>query len=438
MGPRSTTVAALTCDVNGRIDDPQEVWITGEVLSVRQKGPYAWVDIADDTGRCEMYIEARSLRGVGGNLPEGAVIRARARVKSHSSRPTWFLRVIWLELVASRSARAAEHDRLVAMLHEEGVLPSADPADVEFRTRIPDGATPPIRRLIALVPSSGTDGSGDVLGIVPKGVKVDWRSVTEAGDMVVGCIKELEQIGPGEADAVLITRGGGDRVPLRRFDDPDLARAIHSCPLPVLTAVGHNANKSVADLAADVAFQTPSTAAEAIKKSYYAGFHNVSQRRSGDGSRAEIDAATRSLDEARAEVAQLRQANEALVHRLAVAERVEAGMRWELDRGLLADARSRVRRRVEGFADALAILAFIAGSVGQSSSWGQRGGFILASVILGVAAVAVATTTRAAGRPVSSRRAHLAPASRTAWRAGLPAVRTPRELQLYTKIPSEP
>jgi exodeoxyribonuclease VII large subunit len=68
---------------------------------------------------------------------------------------------------------------------------------------------------------------------------------------------------PG-AECVILARGGGARDDLSPFDDERIVRAVRSCPLPVVTGVGHQIDNSLADFAADVALPTPSAAAERV------------------------------------------------------------------------------------------------------------------------------------------------------------------------------
>jgi exodeoxyribonuclease VII large subunit len=78
---------------------------------------------------------------------------------------------------------------------------------------------------------------------------------------VVSAVRALCRAG---VDVVVVTRGGGSQEELAEFNDERLARAIAACPIPVVSAVGHEVDVSVADLVADVRAATPTHAAQLV------------------------------------------------------------------------------------------------------------------------------------------------------------------------------
>jgi exodeoxyribonuclease VII large subunit len=91
---------------------------------------------------------------------------------------------------------------------------------------------------------------------------------------------------PG-VECVILARGGGARDDLSPFDDERIVRAVRSCPLPVVSGVGHQIDSSLADLAADAALPTPSAAAERV-------FPDMSETRAflsacGDNMRSRVE-----------------------------------------------------------------------------------------------------------------------------------------------------
>jgi exodeoxyribonuclease VII large subunit len=137
---------------------------------------------------------------------------------------------------------------------------------------------PKVLQRIAVISSNGAAGLQDFyaqLEANPNGYKYDWTlfSAVVQGTYVKDEVcKRLEEITEKAAsfDAVVIVRGGGARLDLMGFDDPDLCKAIAKMPLPVFTGIGHEIDETLADLVAYASFKTPTAVAE------YLIYHNES------------------------------------------------------------------------------------------------------------------------------------------------------------------
>src|SRR5258708_13629314 len=118
---------------------------------------------------------------------------------------------------------------------------------------------------------SGTSGSGAAL----RGVVTVPRRRCSAGPVLLArgavqgdvaeaaLVRAMNRLAtrPG-VDVILLVRGGGSIEDLASFNDESLARAIRTCPVPVVVGVGHETDYTIADFAADVRPSTPSMAAD--------------------------------------------------------------------------------------------------------------------------------------------------------------------------------
>lgn len=103
---------------------------------------------------------------------------------------------------------------------------------------------------------TGLEGSPFAFAVILKGAKMQ-------GEQLQGeVIRALTSLQDAAVDVIVITRGGGSRADLSWFDQKDLAVAIAQCPVPVITAIGHEIDRSIADLVAHHSCKTPTAAAE--------------------------------------------------------------------------------------------------------------------------------------------------------------------------------
>lgn len=97
-----------------------------------------------------------------------------------------------------------------------------------------------------------------------------------APESIVSAIKQLEQI---DVDTIIVGRGGGSMEDLFCFNDEQVAQAIFDCPKPIISAVGHEIDITIADFVSDMRAPTPSAAAELAVYDYYETMNQLNATR---------------------------------------------------------------------------------------------------------------------------------------------------------------
>lgn len=148
----------------------------------------------------------------------------------------------------------ANFEQLKAKLFSEGLFENKRPL-------------PPYPKCVAVITSETGAAVHDIIRIIRrrnKGVKIvifpSLVQGAEAPSEIVSAIKRVNAW--GKADVIILGRGGGSVEDLAAFNDELVARAIHFSKIPVISAVGHEIDFTIADFAADLRAPTPSAAAE--------------------------------------------------------------------------------------------------------------------------------------------------------------------------------
>jgi exodeoxyribonuclease VII large subunit len=126
-------------------------------------------------------------------------------------------------------------------------------------------------RRVAVVTSPDGAALRDIVAVMKRrspAVQIVVVPAAVQGDTAIpDLIRAIDRVGRWRgADVVIIGRGGGSREDLWAFNDERVARAIAACPIPTISAVGHETDVSISDLVADVRAATPSAAAEAVTR----------------------------------------------------------------------------------------------------------------------------------------------------------------------------
>jgi len=235
-----------------------QVWIEGELSNVARPASGHLYFTLKDSGaqvRCAMFkMKAAALRF---RPADGMQVLLRAKVGLYEPRGEFQLVAEYME-PAGEGALQREFEQLKARLDAEGLF---DPA----RKR----ALPGYARRIGVITSATGAAVRDVLSVLARRwplADVDVLPVPvqgrEAPPAIVAMLKRASA--SARYDVLLLTRGGGSLEDLWAFNDEAVARAIHASAVPVVSAVGHEIDFSIADFVADLRAPTPSAAAELL------------------------------------------------------------------------------------------------------------------------------------------------------------------------------
>lgn len=231
------------------------MWVRGELTSFSQPGSghrYFTLSDSDSQLRCVMW---RS-RPIAGFQPEfGMSVLAQGELTVYERRGEYQFNVFQL-FPAGAGQQQLAFEALKQKLAGEGLFD-------EGRKR----PLPEYPRGIGVVTSQTGAAFRDILDVLNRrfaGVRVALRPARVQGE---GAPEEIAQgiadlNAFGEVDVLIVGRGGGSAEDLAAFNDERVVRAIAHSEIPIISAVGHEIDTSLADLAADVRAPTPSAAAE--------------------------------------------------------------------------------------------------------------------------------------------------------------------------------
>ena len=253
------TPSTLNRQVRDVIEDTWSlVWIEGELSNVsRPASGHLYFTLKDATAQ----VRAAIFKPRSGWLPfkpvDGMHVLLRARVSLYEARGEFQLVAEHME-PAGEGALRREFERLKTRLDEEGLFDLS-------RKR----ALPKMPRRIAVVTSPSGAAIRDVLSVLARRyplAAVDVVPVpvqgTEAPPAIVLALQRLASA--NRHDVILLTRGGGSLEALWAFNDEAVARAIAASRVPVVSAIGHEVDVTIADFVADLRAPTPSAAAELL------------------------------------------------------------------------------------------------------------------------------------------------------------------------------
>jgi exodeoxyribonuclease VII large subunit len=256
---RVFTVSALTFAIRGLLEDNLgEVWIEGELSNCRVWNTgHLYFTLKDDEAQIRAVMFRMSLRALRFTPEDGLHVIARGRLGVYAPKGEYQIVCEHME-PHGLGARQLAFDQLKKTLQAEGLFDAA-------RKR----PLPRLPRKIGIVTSLDGAALRDIIKVlrrrhpnahlVIRPARVQGEGA--AGEITRG-IRAISTV-PG-VDVVIAARGGGSVEDLWAFNEEMVVRAIAASPVPVISAVGHEVDVTIADFVADLRAPTPSAAAEMV------------------------------------------------------------------------------------------------------------------------------------------------------------------------------
>jgi exodeoxyribonuclease VII large subunit len=263
LGFEAATVSDLVGSIKEALEEQfQEVMVQGEVTNLSPSGAGHWYFTLSDENAC---ISCALFKGDAmrnpliRNLKDGDKIVIVGPLSVYQKRGSF-------QLLAKRIFPAGEgqlklqYERLKARLSQEGLF------DMEKKKTLPL-----FPKRIAVITAEHGAALQDFLNVMKR--RSLWLDILIVPALVQGdgapkslwnALKKAQAI--KDIDVIVMTRGGGSLEDLWGFNDENLIRAIAECPIPVISAVGHQVDYTLCDYVSDHRSETPTAAAETLSQ----------------------------------------------------------------------------------------------------------------------------------------------------------------------------
>ncbi|MFT3990305.1 MAG: exodeoxyribonuclease VII large subunit [Luteolibacter sp.] len=238
-----------------------EVWVEGEISNLKKQASGHWYFSLKDEGaqvQCAMF-GARKRPGSEA-MEDGVKVRVFAEASVYEARGQ-------LQIIVQKVERSglgdlqAKFEELKRKLHAEGLFDAA-------RKR----AIPKFPAVIGIITSDTGAVIRDIMNVITRRapwvqpvllpVRVQGKGAEREIARAIEKLGNPEGFGLPKCDVLIVGRGGGSLEDLWCFNEEIVARAIAASPIPVISAVGHEIDFTIADFVADLRAPTPSAAAE--------------------------------------------------------------------------------------------------------------------------------------------------------------------------------
>jgi exodeoxyribonuclease VII large subunit len=256
---RILTVSELTGLVRTSLEtDFAEVWLEGEISNLRAPGSgHLYCTLKDSSSQIRAVIFRPTALRLRFGLEDGLHVIVQGRVTVYEPRGEYQIILEHVE-PKGRGAQQLAFEQLQRRLAAEGLF------DLDRKRPLPT-----FPRTVGLVTSQAGAAVRDMIIVLHRRcpiLRIILVPVSVQGgdssEQIAAAIRSLNEF--GQVDVIIVGRGGGSWEDLWSFNDERVVRAIAASSIPIVSAVGHETDITLADFAADLRAPTPSAAAEAV------------------------------------------------------------------------------------------------------------------------------------------------------------------------------
>ncbi|EOH6201940.1 exodeoxyribonuclease VII large subunit [Citrobacter farmeri] len=237
-----------------------QVWISGEISNFSQPSSGHWYfTLKDDTAQVLCAMFRNSNRRVTFRPQHGQQVLVRANITLYEPRGDYQIIVESMQ-PAGEGLLQQKYEQLKAKLQAEGLF------DQQHKKSLPSPA-----HCVGVITSKTGAALHDILHVLkrrdPSLPVIIYPTAVQGDDAPAQIVRAIELANARqECDVLIVGRGGGSLEDLWSFNDERVARAIFASMIPVVSAVGHETDVTIADFIADLRAPTPSAAAEMVSR----------------------------------------------------------------------------------------------------------------------------------------------------------------------------
>ncbi|MBM3253938.1 MAG: exodeoxyribonuclease VII large subunit, partial [Candidatus Omnitrophica bacterium] len=253
------TVSELTRNIKLLLEEEfPQVWVEGEISNLKiYPSGHAYLDLKDENAILKCVIWKWTLQYIRFKLEDGQKIVCLGKISLYEERGQHQL---YIEKIEPKGigALALAFEQLKTKLSKEGLFDESHKKPI-----------PLLPRVIGIVTSPTSAVIKDILNILRRrfvNIEIIINPVRVQGKgaeiEIANAIEEFNRF--GGVDVMVLARGGGSIEDLWAFNEEIVARAIFNSKIPVISAIGHETDYTIADFVCDLRAPTPSAAAELV------------------------------------------------------------------------------------------------------------------------------------------------------------------------------